>query len=747
MPTLDFTGTTVFSQITTNQVAYTSTVVSTPTSFQFFVESGADNDAYVEVTGTGFTYDGSGFPTSGTVTGVTIDSFNLRGNQPYVPDIFITGLNADLTDLVVTGTHVQQTDAFWSTIQAGNDTILTSTEGGWFFGDFLEVSGTENLTGGDDTITAAQTGSGIAAYTLLGDADQVFVGAQLTGGNDQIDITSPGSPVSAAGDAWHLNGGTVIGGDDTITVAEGGAAIDLSGDLVFMSGASILQGGADSLTGSNTVGDLIYGEVAEQSEGSVIGGGDELLGRGGNDSLFGDVDILSGGDFAGGNDTLRGGEGDDQLFGDFQTNTSTGTVSGGNDQLFGDAGDDLLVGNGGNDLLDGGADSDTLEGGDGADTLDGGDGADTLDGGAGDDTVRGDGGGDTVRISSGSDSIEGGASNDTYDASGSGSLDNEVISVTVDQSGNGTVTKTGGGGTDTFSSIETFIADETAGIDVITVSGNLTAGQVTGVSNGAVGSFTPDGGGAPVAFGGSGQPTINDILAGSNGGPAGTYQITSGEEDGATFGNIAVSSFETINFNVVCFGPGTGIATPQGRRAVETLAIGDPVVTAEGRAVPVKWIGRQTVLTALARERMQPVRIRAGALGRGLPHRDLVVTADHGMILDGLVINASALVNGQSIDWVPLDELPERVTYYHVETEHHNVILAEGAASETFVDYLGRRMFDNFPEYLTLYGAERLVCEMDRPRIGSARLLPGPIRARLGLSDKLVPMGSPRLSA
>ena len=85
---------------------------------------------------------------------------------------------------------------------------------------------------------------------------------------------------------------------------------------------------------------------------------------------------------------------------------------------------------------------------------------------------------------------------------------------------------------------------------------------------------------------------------------------------------------------------------------------------------------------------MQPVRICAGALGDGLPNADLTVTADHGMVLDGLVINASALVNGATIDWVPLAELSTRVTYYHVETTGHEVILANGAPSESF--YTGR---------------------------------------------------------
>src|SRR6056297_171901 len=130
---------------------------------------------------------------------------------------------------------------------------------------------------------------------------------------------------------------------------------------------------------------------------------------------------------------------------------------------------------------------------------------------------------------------------------------------------------------------------------------------------------------------------------------------------------------------------------------------------------------------------MEPVRIRAGALGRGCPHADLVVSANHGMIVDGFVIDAAALVNGGSIAFVPVEELPHTFTWHHVETEEHDVILANGAPAETFIDYLGRRAFDNHDEYLSLYGAERVIPEMPRPRISARRLVPAAIRARLGL--------------
>lgn len=187
--------------------------------------------------------------------------------------------------------------------------------------------------------------------------------------------------------------------------------------------------------------------------------------------------------------------------------------------------------------------------------------------------------------------------------------------------------------------------------------------------------------------------------------------------------------------SMYCFAEGTLIETPTGPRKVETLAIGDPLLTAEGKTVPVKWLGQQTIRKFLNGNRIQPVRIRAGALGDGLPRRDLTVTGEHGIVIDGLVINAAALVNNSTIDWVPLDEIGDSVTYYHVETEEHDVILAEGAPAETFIDYLDRRSFDNYQEYVDRYGAERIIREMDAPRISAARLVPDAIKARLGISQ------------
>ncbi|MEY8841032.1 Hint domain-containing protein, partial [Cribrihabitans sp. XS_ASV171] len=190
------------------------------------------------------------------------------------------------------------------------------------------------------------------------------------------------------------------------------------------------------------------------------------------------------------------------------------------------------------------------------------------------------------------------------------------------------------------------------------------------------------------------------------------YLVTSLSAADAEYPALVTDGSIDVDPLPVCFAVGTLIATPGGETPVETLQIGDRVLTCDGRAVPVRWVGRQTLHKLFTPpERLAPVRVRESALAEGVPHTDLVLTADHALILEGLAINAGALVNGTTIAFDSMDSLPERVTYYHVETEQHEVILANGAAAETYVDYVQRRIFDNYAEYLDLYGEERTITE------------------------------------
>lgn len=184
-----------------------------------------------------------------------------------------------------------------------------------------------------------------------------------------------------------------------------------------------------------------------------------------------------------------------------------------------------------------------------------------------------------------------------------------------------------------------------------------------------------------------------------------------------------------------CFLTGTQIATPTGPRPIETLQPGDLVLTAGGAATAVVWVWQQAITNIFGvGEARMPIRVSAHALGPGCPARDLTVTADHALLVDGMLINAGALVNGATIRPVPLHQMPPRFSYWHIEATDHVVLLAEDCPAESFVDYTDRSGFDNHAAYLDRYGADRLIPEMPLVRISTPRLLPPALRTRLGIA-------------
>ena len=103
------------------------------------------------------------------------------------------------------------------------------------------------------------------------------------------------------------------------------------------------------------------------------------------------------------------------------------------------------------------------------------------------------------------------------------------------------------------------------------------------------------------------------------------------------------------------------------------------------------------------------------------------------MLVDGVLCEAGALVNGTTITRVPLSEFGESYTVYHVETEAHHIIFANGAPSETFVDNVSRRAFDNYAEFERLCGSPPEMEELPHPRASNARHLPARIKNRIGI--------------
>jgi collagen type I alpha len=142
-----------------------------------------------------------------------------------------------------------------------------------------------------------------------------------------------------------------------------------------------------------------------------------------------------------------------------------------------------------------------------------------------------------------------------------------------------------------------------------------------------------------------------------------------------------------------CFVKGTRILTVRGEVKVEDLSTSDVAITASGEGMPIRWIGsRRLVLppSGLGREHYLPVRISRDALADNVPKRDLYVSGNHAVFVDGMLIPASSLVNGSNI---AVSENARDVVYYHVELSRHALVVAEGAPAESYLERSNNRAF------------------------------------------------------
>lgn len=158
---------------------------------------------------------------------------------------------------------------------------------------------------------------------------------------------------------------------------------------------------------------------------------------------------------------------------------------------------------------------------------------------------------------------------------------------------------------------------------------------------------------------------------------------------------------------VVCFVEGTHILTPDGPVPVQELSIGDRVVTRDHGVQKVRWIGSSPVEPEIMaiKPALKPIFFAAGSLGKDLPERDLRVSRQHRFLVrdwraemmfgepDGVLTPAFTLCNDSTIR---MDHGQERVVYYHVAFENHEVIYAEGVETESF--FPNRKTIEALPE-------------------------------------------------
>lgn len=144
---------------------------------------------------------------------------------------------------------------------------------------------------------------------------------------------------------------------------------------------------------------------------------------------------------------------------------------------------------------------------------------------------------------------------------------------------------------------------------------------------------------------------------------------------------------------VPCFVAGTLIETERGPIPVEDIQPGDLVMTADRGLQVVRWVGVRafSARAIAAAPELRPIRIAAGALGDGLPQADLMVSPQHRILVRSriaqkmfgtheVLVAAKQLLRLDGIDIV--DGLT-RLVYVHLMLDQHEVIFANGAASET----------------------------------------------------------------
>ena len=230
----------------------------------------------------------------------------------------------------------------------------------------------------------------------------------------------------------------------------------------------------------------------------------------------------------------------------------------------------------------------------------------------------------------------------------------------------------------------------------------------------------------------------NSGLWETDGTAAGTSELSVAGASSTGLSPISMTAVD-IAPAAACYGPGTLIATKRSQVAVESLMVGDHALTPSGRFRPIVWIGFRNVEIA-GHPRpwdVMPVRVQAHAFGSGQPARDLTLSPDHAVSFEDVLIPIRYLLNGASIR----QESVSRITWWHVELDSHDLILAEGLSAESYLDTGNRSAFANGgllaqaqPDFARAVWANDACAEL---------VLSGPAvaRARAGLLDRLASLG------
>jgi autotransporter passenger strand-loop-strand repeat protein len=583
---------------------------------------------------------------------------------------------------------------------------------------------TATVLSGSAVETVYSGGSAVSTFVLSGGEETVVSGgfASLTmvssGGTDTVSSggVDSGAVVFVSGIQYIEAGGSSISG----FVVNGGGEIVLSGGfasrtVVSSGGTEVLSGGTDSTTIVSSSGQELISAGGSSISGTVLAGGSETVFSGGfaSRTVFssGGTETISSGGVGSGGILFASGY---QYISAGGSSISAMVLAGGGETVFsgGFASRTVVSSGGTEDISSGGVGSATI-------VFSGGDETIFADGSAVSGTVLA-GGSETI-LSGGLASRTVISSGGTEDISSGGIALSAILFTSgyqyISAGGSAVSTYISAGG-EVFVSAGGTVSDTQVGSggELIVSSGG--AAEDTYFNPGAIIDVTN----LPYVSGGTADLNpADDVLTVVEGGDTYMLQLAgnyAGEyfhlsPDGLSGTDIGLNS-------TPCYCPGTLILTDQGEVPVEDLAIGDLVVTLEGAARPIKWIGRRSYSWrfALGCKEILPIRIHRGALDENVPKRDLVVSPHHALYLDGALIEVCDLVNGVSIAQA---ETTEFIVYIHIELETHDVLLAEGAAAESFIDDNSRGMFHNAYEYRELYPEE----QGEPPRYCAPRLKDG----------------------
>lgn len=597
-----------------------------------------------------------------------------------------------------------------------------------------------DTTGADGVFTSAMLASGTSP--TLSNAGLIRAGYGSTNGT-----IAGGIGVDITGSANIVNTDTITGGGSYLG-GIGGIGVSLSSGTLSNSG--FINGGSGMLTGAHAGGSGgvgVYFKTSQDSGTNLshIYGGAGLLGGHGGDALKLTAGTLSSfGSITGGyvaSGAGNGGNGATVSSGNL-TNVG-GTISGGAAMLSGDTGTGgigVVIEGGTVDNLDTANTNGVIEGGNALQT--GGIGLQLLSGptftnsgtlrGGGAYAASGGAGGTGLVVSHDYIAIN---TSDIYGgqaAHGTAGDGVDVLGTFFNNSGalihGGSAGSGGAGGVGVRVSGGAFTnqgfvsggndnSSHSYGAGVYLNGGTVTnSGTIKGLGTGYSVKFGPNGG----TLEATGGATFTNPIGGFAAGVGDEIILKGITQDVASAGYTAatrtlattdgtfifVGSFggDTLNFQTVgqdtdvtlqaaCYRRGTRLLTTRGEVPIESLGVSDLVITASGEHRAVRWLGTRHIdCTRHAHPELAwPIRIRAGAIAEQQPSRDLWVSPGHSIVIDGVLIQAEKLINGTSIT----QEAVDRVDYWHVELERHDILLAEGLPAESYLDTGNRSAFVN----------------------------------------------------